>query len=139
MYEAERMRIEAERMETTHCEVCKDRVGVPCIKVKTCEKRPLHMNTYKQIIEECVQMIQGTVDRFREYLEFMDIDIRNLPEDEKFGFSLSSFELVQNVLLSHTSNAGGTSTMWMVNELELPDQWTFEFEDEEGDEDDEDC
>ena len=73
------------------------------------------------IFEGCIALMQGLTEHFREYLEFMGIDLDGLDEEELFSVSYTPFEIVQRLFLWETSHSGGTSTRKKCAELGIKD------------------
>ena len=76
---------------------------------------PISSHSEREILDACVEMIQGMADEFLEYLEYVGYE----PEDdEKMSFcNKSYFEIVQRLFLWGTSHSGGTSTMKKCRQL----------------------
>lgn len=73
-------------------------------------ERKLEKHTDQQIYEGCIYLMQEMVNYFREYLEYIGIDIDEIDEDEQFAISIPNAEIVGWLFLAHTRNCGGTST-----------------------------
>ena len=73
----------------------------------------------KDIYNSFIRMMKDLKDKFYEYLVFLGVDIENLDEDEQFRYSLSTFEIVNELFLLHTNHSGGTSTRMKIKELGL--------------------
>lgn len=85
----------------------------------------------KDIVMECINLMKSTYDKMIEYLEYMDIDYKESEETLPI-FHFSYFEIVQNLLLLHTSHSGGSSTRKKCHELGFDsyDSITFEPNDD---------
>ncbi len=89
-----------------------------------------YSHSEKDILRGCLQLMQGMVDQFQEYCDFMGWH----PDDEeqKFGFSIPYAEIVRTLFLQHTSHSGGTSTGMKCRNLGIKEHSvTFGFEEEE--------
>lgn len=73
-------------------------------------ERKLEKHTDQQIYEGCIYLMQEMVNYFREYLEYIGIDIDEIDEDERFSVSIPNTDIVRRLFLAHTRNSGGTST-----------------------------
>ena len=71
----------------------------------------------RQIYDGCIELMQKLTDQFREYLDFVGIDITEIDEDELFRTRFSPMEIVRTLFLSHTDHSGGTSTREKCTEL----------------------
>ena len=84
------------------------------------------------IFNGCIQLMQGLVDEFQEYCEWMGWEPES--EEERFCLSMPYLEIVRTLFLSHTTHDGGTSTGMKCKNLGIKKHSiTFEFrkEDEE--------
>lgn len=87
------------------------------------------------ILKGCLRLMQGMVDEFQEYCEFMDWKPDPEYEDQKFSISIPYAEIVRILFLEHTSHSGGTSTGMKCRNLGIKDHSvTFEFEEDEEEE-----
>lgn len=68
----------------------------------------------KKIYKACLALMDGPVEDFIEYLDFMDVD---RDEDTLARFSRTPFEIVQTLFLRGTTHGGGTSTRAKMREL----------------------
>ena len=70
---------------------------------------PITSHSERDILDACVEMMQGMADEFVEYLEYVGYE----PEDyEKVPFcNKNYFDIVQRLFLWNTGHSGGTSTM----------------------------
>lgn len=75
----------------------------------------------KYILEGCIDLMDGLIDRFCDYLAFLEIDVDELVDGEKFKVGYTPFEIVQELFLQHTSHSGGTSTREKCKELGIKD------------------
>lgn len=73
------------------------------------------------ILKGCIALMQGLTEHFREYLEFIGIDLDGLDEEELFSVSYTPFEIVQRLFLWETRHSGGTSTRKKCAELGIED------------------
>ena len=95
------------------------------------EKEPIQTQSHseKEIYEACIDLMNNLVDEFRDYLDFLDIDVSSLSEEEQFCLNMPPTEIVRKLFLSHTSHSGGASTRAKCNELGIDtDKWVqFSF------------
>ncbi len=72
------------------------------------EYAPTTSHSEKDILDACVEMMQGMADEFLEYLDWIGYE----PEEyEKIYFcNKTYFEIVQRLFLWNTDHGGGTST-----------------------------
>lgn len=75
----------------------------------------------RYILEGCLDLMEKLVDMFCDYLDFLEIDVDKLDDDEKFKVGYTPFEIVQELFLQHTSHSGGTSTREKCRELGIDD------------------
>ena len=70
---------------------------------------PITSHSERDILDACVELMQGMADEFMEYLEYVGYE----PEEyEKQPFcNKTYFEIVQRLFLWNTNHSGGTSTM----------------------------
>lgn len=81
----------------------------------------------KQILEGCLSLMHELVDEFREYLEFIGVDVSDMDKDEQFNTQISYFEIVNRLFLFHTFHSGGTSTRMKMHQLGVDDEWGESF------------
>lgn len=90
-------------------------------------QRTISINSMKQIYEGATLLMNKMAWEFSELLEIADIDIRELKavldieEEEPLEISFYAQEIVRMLFLSHTRNAGGTSTGNLMNLLGIDD------------------
>lgn len=72
-----------------------------------------------EIVKGCIKLMWDLVGEFEDYLDFLGIDVTEIPEDERFKVSHSNTEIVRKLFLSTTTHAGGTSTRQKCEELGL--------------------
>lgn len=93
----------------------------------------------EQILEGCIDLLQGLTEVFKEYLEFMGVEPDG--EEEIFSHEIPVSKIVNRLFLYHTNHSGGTSTHAKCNELGTHEKYgwgvTLLCNDEEEDEDDE--
>lgn len=79
------------------------------------KKPDLSPHSEREIVVECLGLMDSLVEDFREYLAYVGID----ESEEEFPFSTSKsyFEIVQRLLLIGTRHSGGTSTRAKCREL----------------------
>ena len=75
----------------------------------------------KYILAGCIDLMDGLVDQFCEYLGLLGIDVDELVDGEKFKVGYTPFGIVQELFLQHTSHSGGTSTREKCKELGIKD------------------
>lgn len=86
-------------------------------------QRSISINSMKQIYEGAILLMNKMAGEFSELLEIADVDIRELKavldieEGEPLEISFYASEIVRTLFLSHTRNAGGTSTGNLMNLL----------------------
>lgn len=88
----------------------------------------------KDIYEGCIALMQELTDRFKEYLEYMDIDTSD--REETFCTSFYPTEIVNRLFLWHTKHSGGTSCRMKLTELGVDDE-DIQFDTYDGDKEDE--
>ncbi len=71
----------------------------------------------RDIFDGCISLMQRLVKDFRDYLEFIDVDVNDMDEDEKFGIAYPVTEIVRTLFLAQTSHSGGTSSRMKLEEL----------------------
>ncbi|ABR48742.1 hypothetical protein Amet_2590 [Alkaliphilus metalliredigens QYMF] len=77
--------------------------GAVSDKIKELE---LASHSEKDIVEQCIQLMEEVHAHMMEYMEFMDVEhTEGIPR-----FRYSYVEIVQRLLLSRTRHGGGTST-----------------------------
>lgn len=72
-------------------------------------------------------MMQELVNEFEKYIDYIDIDLTELPDDEHFKVCYTNAEIVNRLLLSTTTHSGGTSTRQKCKELGLDSSKSVEF------------
>lgn len=88
----------------------------------------------KDIYEGCIALMQELTDRFKEWLEWQDIE---MDREEAFCTTFYPTEIVRRLFLWHTKHSGGTSCRMKLNELGVDDE-TIQFDVyDEGEEDEE--
>jgi hypothetical protein len=76
----------------------------------------ISLNSMRQIYQGCIEIMDYMTSEFREILEAFDIDhgdfenYFDLKKDEPMEIGISTSAIVRKLFLSHTHNAGGTST-----------------------------
>lgn len=73
----------------------------------------------QKIVECCIGLMQELVNEFEKYIDYIDIDLTELPDDEHFKVCYTNAEIVNRLLLSTTTHSGGTSTRQKCKELGL--------------------
>lgn len=76
---------------------------------------PTTSHSERDILDACVELMQGMADEFLEYLDWIGAEPE---EEEKISFcNMNYFRIVQRLFLWHTSHSGGTSTINKCREL----------------------
>lgn len=84
----------------------------------------------KDIYEGCIALMHELTDRFKEYLEYMDIDTND--RKEAFCTSFYPTEIVKRLFLWRTGHNGGTSCRMKLEELGVSNEdIQFDVYDEE--------
>lgn len=78
-------------------------------------------------VECCIDLMQELVNEFEKYIDYIDIDLTELPDDEHFKVCYTNAEIVNRLLLSTTTHSGGTSTRQKCKELGLDSSKSIEF------------
>jgi len=78
-----------------------------------------YSHSEREILKGCISLMQGLVDSFKEYLDFVGF----VPdgEEEKLSLSMTYFGIVQRLFLWSTSHSGGTSTHMKCEALGIED------------------
>lgn len=87
----------------------------------------------KDIYEGCLALMNELTDRFYEYLEFLEVDLSEYPEEEQFDATFNTTEIVERLFLWRTYHSGGTSQRMKCEELGI-DPWKevhFKFDTDE--------
>ena len=106
-------------------------------------KYTIPVQSEKQIYKGCLSLMQGVVEYFKEYLDFIGIDrlmddykemgIDTDSEEYRFSYNIQPTEIVNRLFLWNTRHSGGTSTRAKCRELGIDDcsrSIEFSFEDE---------
>lgn len=92
-----------------------------CINDQAIDNEPetehIESHSEKDILNGCIELMQNMFSDFLEYLEYMDIDIDKLYEDDKPKFDYNYSTLVEALFLRKTSHGGGGSTSKKCSEL----------------------
>ena len=92
-----------------------------CINDQAIDNEPetehIKSHSEKDILNGCIGLMQNMFSDFLEYLEYMDIDIDKLYEDDKPKFDYNYSTLVEALFLRKTSHGGGGSTSKKCSEL----------------------
>lgn len=83
------------------------------------DKKTVKSHSEEQVVKGCIELMWDLVSRFEDYLDYLDIDYTEIPEEERFEVCYSNFEIVRNLFLSTTTHSGGTSTRQKCKELGL--------------------
>lgn len=87
----------------------------------------IESNSEQKIVECCIDLMQELVNEFEKYIDYIDIDLTELPDDEHFKVCYTNAEIVNRLLLSTTTHSGGTSTRQKCKELGLDSSKSIEF------------
>ena len=71
----------------------------------------------KEIYEGCLSLMEGLMDEFYGYLEFLGVDLKEYPEDERFKLDINPTDIMYSLFLRRTSHSGGTSCRMKCKEL----------------------
>lgn len=83
----------------------------------------IESHSEQKIVECCIDLMQELVN----YIDYIDIDLTELPDDEHFKVCYTNAEIVNRLLLSTTTHSGGTSTRQKCKELGLDSSKSIEF------------
>lgn len=87
----------------------------------------IESHSEQKIVECCIELMQELVNEFEKYIDYIDIDLTELPDDEHFKVCYTNAEIVNRLLLSTTTHSGGTSTRQKCKELGLDSSKSVEF------------
>lgn len=87
----------------------------------------IESHSEQKIVECCIDLMQELVNEFEKYIDYIDIDLTELPDDEHFKVCYTNAEIVNRLLLSTTIHSGGTSTRQKCKELGLDSSKSIEF------------
>lgn len=87
----------------------------------------IESHSEQKIVECCIDLMQELVNEFEKYIDYIDIDLTELPDDEHFKVCYTNAEIVNRLLLSRTTHSGGTSTRQKCKELGLDSSKSIEF------------
>ena len=87
----------------------------------------IESHSEQKIVECCIDLMQELVNEFEKYIDYIDIDLTELPDDEHFKVCYTNAEIVNRLLLSTTTHSGGTSTRQKCKELGLDCSKSVEF------------
>ncbi len=87
----------------------------------------IESHSEQKIVECCIELMQELVNEFEKYIDYIDIDLSELPDDEHFKVCYTNAEIVNKLLLSTTTHSGGTSTRQKCKELGLDSSKSVEF------------
>lgn len=73
----------------------------------------------KEILQECIHLMQELADYFQEYLEWISYEPES--DEDAQAINISYFHIVQRLFLFHTRHSGGTSTIEKCRELGIKD------------------
>lgn len=84
----------------------------------------IESHSEKEIYEACIKLMQSLTKDFKDYLDYLEINLEDTNEEEQFCIMYSSRELVNKLFLTHTDHSGATSTQQKCEELGI-DPYTF--------------
>lgn len=87
----------------------------------------IESHSEQKIVECCIDLMQELVNEFEKYIDYIDIDLTELPDDKHFKVCYTNAEIVNRLLLSTTTHSGGTSTRQKCKELGLDSSKSIEF------------
>ena len=87
----------------------------------------IESHSEQKIVECCIDLMQELVNEFEKYIDYIDIDLTELPDDEHFKVCYTNAEIVNRLLLSTTTHSGGTSTRQKCKEIGLDSSKSIEF------------
>lgn len=87
----------------------------------------IESHSEQKIVECCIDLMQELVNEFEKYIDYINIDLTELPDDEHFKVCYTNAEIVNRLLLSTTTHSGGTSTRQKCKELGLDSSKSIEF------------
>lgn len=87
----------------------------------------IESHSEQKIVECCIELMQELVNEFEKYIDYIDIDLSELPDDEHFKVCYTNAEIVNKLLLSATTHSGSTSTRQKCKELGLDSSKSVEF------------
>lgn len=87
----------------------------------------IESHSEQKIVECCIDLMQELVNEFEKCIDYIDIDLTELPDDEHFKVCYTNAEIVNRLLLSTTTHSGGTSTRQKCKELGLDSSKSIEF------------
>lgn len=87
----------------------------------------IESHSEQKIVECCIDLMKELVNEFEKYIDYIDIDLTELPDDEHFKVCYTNAEIVNRLLLSTTTHSGGTSTRQKCKELGLDSSKSIEF------------
>lgn len=87
----------------------------------------IESHSEQKIVVCCIGLMQELVNEFEKYIDYIDIDLTELPDDEHFKVCYTNAEIVNRLLLSTTTHSGGTSTRQKCKELGLDPSKSVEF------------
>lgn len=87
----------------------------------------IESHSEQKIVECCIDLMQELVNEFEKYIDYIDIDLTELPDDEHFKVCYTNAEIVNRLLLSTTTHSGDTSTRQKCKELGLDSSKSIEF------------
>lgn len=87
----------------------------------------IESHSEQKIVECCIDLMQELVNEFEKYIDYIDIDLTELPDDEHFKVCYTNAEIVNRLLLSTTTHSGGISTRQKCKELGLDSSKSIEF------------
>ena len=87
----------------------------------------IESHSEQKIVVCCIGLMLELVNEYEKYIDYIDIDLTELPDDEHFKVCYTNAEIVNRLLLSTTTHSGGTSTRQKCKELGLDSSKSVEF------------
>lgn len=82
----------------------------------------------KEIYKGCLSLMESLSEYYLQYMEDMlEIDFKEMPEEERPNFRFTPTEIVERLFLWTTTHSGGTSQHMKCNELGIDTDDVAEF------------
>lgn len=99
------------------------------------EKLKVRSHDEKQILHYSIELMRELTSHFEQWYRMIHGDhaVEELSEEDRFGYQMSYFSIVQELFLFNTFHSGGTSTREKCRELGVnsSEYVTFAFQKEE--------
>ena len=99
------------------------------------EKSKVKSHDEKQILHYSIELMRELTSHFEQWYRMIHGDhaVEELSEEDRFGYQMSYFSIVQELFLFNTFHSGGTSTREKCRELGVnsSEYVTFAFQEEE--------